>query len=264
MRRTLTSARRNYRTSVLIAQRAVREARKARAAGPAAVAAVVATHQIANAQTSQAAVDDMLAEQAVEAPVEALLNLISYATDEATVQQMLAEIDRQAEETLRQLDADFAFTRLVESIVQDAGRAAESVAVAARPNVWHVRYVNPPCCSRCAILAGRVYRYSDGFLRHPGCDCTMIPTTVASPLKQDPEQLVADGLVTGLSKADRKALDAGADLNRVVNARLKPTSLMEAGQSLRRGGRPTPAAIFRQFPDRDRALAELQRFGYLR
>lgn len=261
---TLTSARRNYAESQQIARRAVREARKARPGGTAAVASVVATHQIANAQTSQSAVSDMLFEQAIEAPADALLNLVSFATDRATIDQMLVEIQQQAEEALRQLDADFQFDRLVESLVQDAGRAAESVAIATR-NIWHVRFVNLPCCSRCAILAGRVYRWSDGFKRHPGCDCTMIPTTVASPLKQDPAALVESGQVTGLSKADRKALDAGADLNRIVNARLKPTSLMEAGQSLRRNGRPTPAGIFRRFPDdRDRALAELQRFGYLR
>lgn len=264
MPQALTSARRNYNISALIARRAVREARRARRSGPGAVAAVVTAHQLANAQTSQSAVADMLAEQDIDAPADALLNLASYATDSTTFEQMLAEVEREAEEELRKLQADWQFDRLVESIVQDAGRAAESVAVASRPNVWHVRFVNLPCCSRCAILAGRVYRYSDGFLRHPGCDCTMIPTTVASPLKQDPAALVEDGQVTGLSKSDMKALDAGADLNRIVNARLKPTSLMEAGQSLRRGGRPTPAGIFLRFPDdRERALAELQRFGYI-
>jgi hypothetical protein len=40
-----------------------------------------------------------------------------------------------------------------------------------------VRRVNPPCCGRCAILAGRWYRYDSGFRRHPRCDCTLEPTS---------------------------------------------------------------------------------------
>jgi hypothetical protein len=179
---------------------------------------------------------------------------------------------------LEQIKTDFEFDRLVESIVQDAGRAVESVETVTR-NVAHVRYVNPPCCSRCAILAGRVYRWSDGFQRHPGCDCSMIPTTVASPLVQDPYQLLRDGQiyttrtdkktgrktqVASLSKADMAAIEQGADLGRVVNVRSKKAGLLEAGHALRRGGRPTPAGIYRLAgTDRDRALALLAQHGYI-
>lgn len=253
---TLTSARRNYRLSALISRRAVREARKVRGQGVAAVAGVVAVHQIAQAQTSQAAVRDMLAEQDIESAADALLNLPSFTTAVADLERMLADIttDMQAE-----------FDRLVESLVTDAARAAESVAVAVRPDIYHVRFVNPPCCSRCAILAGRVYRYSDGFLRHPGCDCSMTPTTVASPLRQDPDELVRNGQVTGLSKADMQALRDGADLNQVVNVRSKKAGLLEAGHALTRGGRPTPAGIYRLAgDDRERALELLARHGYIR
>src|SRR5690348_18342012 len=35
--------------------------------------------------------------------------------------------------------------------------------------------LNPPSCQRCAILAGRWYRWSQGFLRHPRCDCVNLP-----------------------------------------------------------------------------------------
>ena len=50
--------------------------------------------------------------------------------------------------------------------VADAARAAAGVAITARPGIGWVRMVNPPCCSRCAILAGRWYRWSSGFQRH--------------------------------------------------------------------------------------------------
>src|SRR5690606_17065122 len=52
--------------------------------------------------------------------------------------------------------------QLLRSEVIDAGRVADGVAVAARPTVRYVRYTTPPSCPRCAILAGRVYRYSQG------------------------------------------------------------------------------------------------------
>lgn len=254
MPRQLTSARRNYRLSALISTRAVREARKVRNRGTGAVLSVVAAHQVAQAQTSQAAVAEMLVEQEIDAAADAILNLIGFTTDAQSLDAMLATAE-----------TDFQFDRLVESLVTDAARAAESVAVTARPHVYHVRYVNPPCCSRCAILAGRIYKWTEGFKRHPGCDCSMIPTTVSSPYAQDVDQLIRDGLVTGLSKADRQALADGADLGRVVNVRSKSAGLMQAGQALTRAGRPTPAGIYRLAgDDRAKALELLKQHGYIR
>ena len=253
MPRTLTSARRHYNLTVLIARRAVREARKVRRQGATAVAGVVAAHQVTQAHQAQAAVAQMLDEQAIESVADALLNVASFTTEARALERMIEAADTDAE-----------FDRMVESIVQDAARAAESVSVAVREDIWHVRFVSPPCCSRCAILAGRVYRYSEGFLRHPNCDCSMIPTTVASPLRQSPEQLVEDGMVTGLSKADLKALSDGADLGRVVNVRSKKAGLLEAGHAITRGGRPTPAGIYRLASDRAQAVELLRRYGYIR
>jgi hypothetical protein len=51
--------------------------------------------------------------------------------------------------------------------VADAGRVADGVAIAARPRVGYVRMLVGDSCPRCAILAGRWYRYSAGFARHP-------------------------------------------------------------------------------------------------
>lgn len=195
----------------------------------------------------------MLTEQSIESAAEALLNLASFTTEVATLDRML---DRVATE--------MQFDRLVESIVQDAARAAESVAIAVRPDVYHVRYVNPPCCARCAILAGRAYRWSTGFERHPGCDCSMIPTTIASPYAQSPDDLVDAGLVRGLSVADMRALGDGADLSQVVNIRSRKAGLLTAGQALQRAGRPTPAGIYRiAGDDRAKALDLLARYRYI-
>lgn len=59
---------------------------------------------------------------------------------------------------------------IVRTQVADAGRAADGAALAARPGAsGYTRLLVPPSCSRCAILAGRWYRYSAGFQRHPRC-----------------------------------------------------------------------------------------------
>lgn len=262
----LRSAARHYRLSALLAQRAATEARKARPRGFPAVAGVVLTHQVAQATMSQTAIAAMLAEQKIDAAAEALLNTISFTT---ATDNLLAMIEAAGE---------VGFDRLVESLVQDAGRSAESVAITARPHVQHVRYLSPPSCPRCAVLAGRIYRYSEGFQRHPNCDCTMIPVTVASPdFLHDPVELMKQGLITtgrrnkagvlvqrqALSEADRKAILDGADFNKIVNVRLSKAGLKQSGRVLTRRDRPTPEGIYASTNTREEAVAALKAAGYL-
>src|SRR5690606_12351104 len=67
------------------------------------------------------------------------------------------------------------FDALVRSLVSDAGRKATAASFATSLTGGYTRMLNPPSCSRCAILAGRWYRWNDGFRRHPNCDCVHIP-----------------------------------------------------------------------------------------
>lgn len=249
-----TSARKHYRWSALLAARAVRESRKVRAKGPGAVASVVAVHQATAARRAVPAVDLMLTEQAIDEATEALLNALAFVT-----------LPDQVALRLEAVNLDHEFDRLVAGLVQDAARAAEQVAITVRPRIGFVRYLNPPSCSRCAILAGRVYRYSEGFLRHPGCDCIHVPTTLANPaFVHDPVELARQGLVTGLSKADRRALDDGADLARVVNVKSRRAGLSGPDGALIRGGRPTPAGIYAAASSREDAIERLIAAGYIR
>lgn len=248
------SARRYHAFSALAARRAAREAVQARPGGFTAVAGIVVAHQVLQAREAQIAVDQMLFEQEIDAAAEAILNLLSFTTAPTVLRPMLDDVDTDAE-----------FARLVESIVQDAGRAAESVSIATRPNIGHVRFLTLPSCSRCAVLAGRVYRYSDGFLRHPNCDCVMIPTTLANPdLVQDPAELLREGQIRGLSQADTRAvLDDEADFGQVVNVRRRAAGLTESGRVLARAGKPTPEGIYRAAKSRDDAVQNLLRHGYI-
>jgi hypothetical protein len=250
-----TAATEHYLVSAALAAEAVRQAAAAQSQGVGAVVAVAATYQAAAAVQAQDAIAAILAEQAITAVADALLNPLSFTTAADLLAQWLEDVD-----------TDAAFMRLIASLVQDAGRSAESVAIAARPQVGYVRYLSPPSCARCAVLAGRVYRWSEGFLRHPNCDCVMLPTTIeaSSGLITDPLDLVERGQVTGLSKADLRALNDGADLNQVINVRRVAAGLREAGRVLARRGRLTPEGIYRIASDRAEAVALLGRFGYLR
>ncbi|MET9147309.1 hypothetical protein [Streptomyces sp. NPDC004042] len=107
----------------------------------------------------------------------------------------------------------------------DTSRTATSVAMAAHPRcVSYVRVVRLPACVRCIVLAGRQYSYSTGFKRHPRCDCGMEPMTDDQWRASDsPEDLFRRMSPAEqrkrLGAAGVKALEAGADLGQLVNAR---------------------------------------------
>ncbi len=159
--------------------------------------------------------------------------------------------------------------------VADAARGASQVAIAARPKVrGYVRMLNLPSCSRCVILAGKWYGWNAGFKRHPRCDCRHIPASedMAGDLRTDPAAAVRSGQVTGLSKPDVQALDDGADLTQVVNARRGRDGLTTSEGTSRRGfaagrlagrQRMTPDAVYRAASDRTEAIALLRANGYI-
>lgn len=125
---------------------------------------------------------------------------------------------------------------IVRTQMADASRAASGIGIVARRHATgYVRMLNPPSCSRCAILAGRWYRWNAGFQRHPRCDCHQIPSSedVSGDLRTDPNAYFA-----GLTKADQdrlftksgaQAIRDGADLGQVVNARRGAFGLTPAG-----------------------------------
>jgi hypothetical protein len=112
--------------------------------------------------------------------------------------------------------------------ITDAGRTATHVQLIADTRVaGYERVVKVPACDRCIILAGRIYRYSQGFRRHPRCDCTMTPVTREqwreANLDNHPRALF-DSMTehdqnSRFGAGNAAAIRAGADLAQVVNAR---------------------------------------------
>jgi hypothetical protein len=211
----------------------------------------------------------MLAEQNIDAQPQAQVNtsrLTGIASDGRPLRSLLEQAA-----TGPALDI-MTLTQLA-----DAYRVAAGVAITARPRVGWTRMVHPPCCPRCAILAGKFFRWNQGFQRHPSCRCSHIPTTEdrEGDVRTDPAELFKQGRVRGVTKAEQKAIDQGADINQVTNSR-RSLYVDDAGNRLtresttRRGGRGvngvrlTPEQIYRDADgDRDEALRLLLQHGYL-
>ncbi|MFD5566643.1 hypothetical protein [Streptomyces cadmiisoli] len=197
--------------------------------------------------------------------------------------------------------ADMA--RYVSTAVADTARAADQVAMAANPScVAYVRVVQLPACARCIILSGQMYTRSEGFLRHPNCDCQTLPLREHEwPGVPTPQQLF-DRMSEREQRrvftvAGARAIGDGADVGQVVNARrgmatahvhgrdVQVTSEGTTkrgiyGRRLRRAGgefvkvpgqrytrattpRLMPEEIFRIADDRTEELRLLRRFGYI-
>jgi hypothetical protein len=107
----------------------------------------------------------------------------------------------------------------LQGAVSDAARDATAAQIVVRPEMGWVRMVNPPCCSRCAVLAGQFYQWNTGFQRHPRCDCVHIPSQEnrGGDFVTDPKLLVDRGLITDLTPGQKSRLADGANLPKVLN-----------------------------------------------
>lgn len=182
---------------------------------------------------------------------------------------------------------------LTDSEVADAGRGADSVAMAADQRVsGYVRIISGGACGRCAILAGRWYRWNAGFDRHPHCNCQQVPAAEEGQMRE--HQLDPSAYFASLSRAEQnraftvagaQAIRDGADINQVVNARRGVQTARVFGRDVstttegvtrrgrygRRAGatkgrspvRLTPQAIYQEAADRDDAIRLLRRYGYI-
>jgi hypothetical protein len=286
---SLQQARNHHRVLRRLLEAAKRAARATltRDPRPAAVATTVGSYQFAAATYGSRGIAAMAEDEAPNVNAQAFPGWTAAGfplTDalEAVITEMTQQVEAEVAEEMWRLD------RLVASEVADTWRQAEQAEFVSRPE-WqnYVRMLTPPSCSRCAILAGRIYRDLEEFKRHPGCDCVMIPV-------QDWQEAHDKGLVSsfealfearrvrGLSKADEQAIRDGADPQKVINARrgnetadvlghrLKVTTEGTTRRSAWRRANPDkpyrlrPEAIYKiANGDRDEAIRLLRAYGYI-
>lgn len=267
---TLQTAREHYEAQQDVTARALVASRRLRFGDLARLVSVLSGFQAVAALNGQRSVPRMLAEQGIsldrfaEPDARTLAGWTSFGTPLAPL------LDR-----VRQPEVDaFRFDRVVLSQVQDAGRNGAALQMAVTPSVTaYDRMLNPPSCSRCVLLAGKVYARNAGFQRHPQCDCVHVPTTRdnAGDLRFD-----APGYFDSLpaSEQDRIFTKHGAELirnapgdkrqevmGRVVNTRWMRHST--AAQDRR--ARLLPGDIVqRAGGDRDALLRLMKRYRYIR
>lgn len=251
----LVSANREYDQQQRLAALAVEESLRLSTRGSRAVAQSVNTYQAAAIALSLQWLTASLAEQGIDAAQDATVNAASLLTGTQALVSMLDAAP-----------SPVAMTRLVQTMVGDAQRTARAVDSATRSAVTgYVRFLRLPSCGRCVILAGRVYRYSTGFLRHPNDDCGMMPTThtIGRHLVTDPREAFDRGQVSGLSAAEVEAIKAGADMGQVVNVRRKAAGMTIGSSVIQRAGRLTPQGCMQFASDRADMLRLLRIYGYV-
>lgn len=171
---------------------------------------------------------------------------------------------------------------LTRTQVADAGRGAAGAAITSRRRVGYVRLAAPPCCQRCAVLAGKTFKWNEGFQRHPRCDCRHAPAAEGA-FPEGHKRIVDPSEIRDLTMAQRKAISDGADVNQVINShrvavtrdgyksrRSADGMTTSEGTSSRglagqRGAsqRLTPEGIYRVSATREEALQRLRDNGYL-
>lgn len=184
--------------------------------------------------------------------------------------------------------------------ITDAGRTAtQAQLIADTRAAGYERVVKLPACDRCIILTGRLYRYSQGFRRHPRCDCTMRPVTREqrreANLDNHPralfDSMTAAEQTARFGAGNAAAIRAGADLSQVVNARRGAMQVagrwmttqgttsrglagMRMGELRKQSGhryrmsqlnRPTAGQLITDLSEASRPelIAALRRFGYV-
>lgn len=248
------------------------------------ITVLVAAGQLGGARDGIKSVSDALTEQNIVSDPIATPNPratagIAYSLD-GTVAGSLDSLLYGAVVHARSADAESLADRMAQGLsflrtvvpsqVADASRAAASVAITARPGIGYTRLVNPPCCQRCAPLAGRIYKVAS-FQRHPRCDCRMVPTNEANV--NDAGYSIGPDDVKDLTAAQRRAIADGADMNKVINSHRVNTNRDGSFTPSRSADRMTttafgkkrltPEGIYHVSATPEEAIARLRSNGYL-
>lgn len=201
------------------------------------VFSTVMAGQLAAARTGIAYVPAVLAEQGIDSSAVAVVNaqrMIGGTRDGRPLESLLHGAVYNAKAQIGSgagvAEALSLAGGWLQSATMDAVRDANRQAVASQMTVspkaqgW-VRMTNPPSCKFCIMLAGKYFKWNQGFSSHLNCDCRHIPSSeaVSGDLTVDPyayfhslPELDQNRL---FGKNDAQAIRDGGDMYRVVNIR---------------------------------------------
>lgn len=228
--------------------------------------ATVATEQTAAAGSAiDAGAAALAATGAWRAP-DAFLDPVAFtgaAPDGAPLEYMLYDAARGAKKGIRRGMSEagaLKFGRdelrtLVKTTVTDAGRAAGGVTVATRPGVGFVRMLNPPSCGRCAVLAGRFYRWNAGFRRHPRC--FPAGTVISGPSLEAATRRWFEGELVTLTTSSGQELSLTGNHPVLTRGGWLPANLVQEGDEVVRSTL-TEGATALVVPDHDQVPARIE------
>lgn len=121
-----------------------------------------------------------------------------------------------------------------------ASRGASLAGIASRDNVGYVRLVNPPCCSRCAVLSGKFFRWNTGFQRHPRCFPAGV--VISGPSIEAATRRWFDGELVIITTASGQELAITGNHPVLTPDGWVPANLVQAGVDVVRSTRPQGAA----------------------
>lgn len=198
---------------------------------------LLAAAQQAAAEEADPYLEAVLAEQEIEAEAEGAIRPDEFAGLASDGRPLESLLEQPVVATLTAIQAGATVARamatgqgtlemILGTQVADAGRTADGAALTARPPTGgYVRMLVGKSCSRCAVLAGKWFRWNAGFRRHPRCDCVHVPSSEdrAGDVRTDPRAYF-DSLSRAdqdkvFTKAGAQAIRDGADIGQVVNAR---------------------------------------------
>ncbi|MCT2042617.1 hypothetical protein M3D15_04610 [Pseudoclavibacter alba] len=243
----------------------------------------VTTHALeATASSSIGYVDDVLDEQGIRSGGElAEVNLHAFTRlmpDGHEVDDFLEYaptyaidlIDDGVPDAVAMQRAGSWMTQTLLTSLADVGRGVVATEMAVRPQVTgYTRMLNPPSCSRCVILAGKWFRWNEGFQRHPRCDCRHVPSNEAPTDGRlvDPyayfNELSETDQERLFGRSNARAIRLGADIYRVENVRMRGLATARAARRTGAPSRLTPDQILRVAGTRGRARRLLEEHGYV-
>lgn len=160
------------------------------------------------------------------------------------------------------------------TVMSDTSRSVVSADIIQRPKVGgYVRMLNTPSCSRCVILAGKWFRWNEGFQRHPKCDCIHVPSATEKFAKD--QGYVSDPYeyFKSLSIKDQERIfgrneaeairEYGADIYRVMNVKMRGLGTAKGNVKFGTPTKRTVDDILSRDPSRQFAIENLQYHGYI-
>lgn len=199
--------------------------------------------QLETALISEWSVDNALAAQGMEVRDAPRTNPLGFASTDAAGRPVMGQAYASAGlvggtvDAVREAGGDVAAARALawrragnslvlatQTILSDTSRSVKSARMLAQDTGW-VRVLTPPSCPRCVVTAGKYHREATAdFDRHPGCDCTQMPTRDEGPdwavdARQYFDSLTEDEQNVTFGMAAARAIRDGADPAQVINAR---------------------------------------------